>query len=69
MKRVLVVVGTPGVGKSSVSSMLASRLSGIHVNLSGLVNKESLSCGLDEKRGTLKKRFVKLMFQIKRLKR
>lgn len=53
MKRVLVVVGTPGVGKSSVSSMLASRLSGIHVNLSGLVNKESLSCGLDEKRGTL----------------
>jgi adenylate kinase len=53
MKRVLVLVGTPGVGKSSVSNLLASRLSGMLVSLSNLVKREELSCGLDEKRGTL----------------
>lgn len=53
MKRVLVLAGTPGVGKSSVSSLLASRLAGILVGLSDLVKLEGLSCGLDEKRETL----------------
>lgn len=53
MKRVLVVVGTPGVGKSSVSSLLASRLSGVSVNLGDLVKYEGLSCGLDRTRETL----------------
>lgn len=53
MKRVLVVVGTPGVSKSSVSSLLASRLGGVHVSLGDLVKHENLGCGLDEKRGTL----------------
>ena len=53
MKRVLVLVGTPGVGKSSVSSLLSSRLGGLHVSLGDLVKQEGLSCGLDEKRGTL----------------
>lgn len=53
MKRVLVLVGTPGVGKSSASSLLASRLGGILVSLGNLVRREGLSCGLDEKRGTL----------------
>lgn len=53
MKRVLVLVGTPGVGKSSVSNLLASRLNGVHVNLGKLVKQEGLSCGLDKKRGTL----------------
>ncbi len=53
MKRVLVVIGTPGVGKSSVSSLLASRLAGVQVNLGDLVKQEGLSCGFDEKRETL----------------
>lgn len=53
MKRVLVIVGTPGVGKSSVSSLLASRLDGVHVNLGDLVKDEGLSSGLDERRETL----------------
>ncbi len=53
MKRVLVLVGTPGVGKSSVSGLLASRLDGVLVSLGNLVSSEGLSCGLDEKRGTL----------------
>lgn len=53
MKQVLVLVGTPGVGKSSVARLLASRLEGIHVDLGDLVKNEGLSCGLDEKRDTL----------------
>lgn len=53
MKRVLVVVGTPGVGKSSVSAYLASRLQGIHIDLSRLIQQEGYSCGLDKKRKTL----------------
>ncbi|MFP3985357.1 MAG: adenylate kinase family protein [Candidatus Bathyarchaeia archaeon] len=53
MKRVVVVTGTPGVGKSSVSNRLAARLGGVHVDLGDLVEREGLSCGLDEKRGTL----------------
>ncbi len=53
MKRVLVVVGTPGVGKSSVAGLLASRLNGTYVSLSDLVKSEGLSCGLDRKRDTL----------------
>ncbi len=53
IKRVLVIVGTPGVGKSSVSSLLASRLKGTHVSLGELVKEEGLSCGFDKKRETL----------------
>jgi adenylate kinase len=53
MKRVLVLTGTPGVGKSSVASLLASRLDGVHVNLSELVKSKGLDCGLDRKRETL----------------
>ncbi len=53
MKRVLIVTGTPGVGKSSVAGLLASRLNGTHVSLGDLVKSEGLSCGLDRKRDTL----------------
>jgi len=52
MKQVLVLAGTPGVGKTSVSSLLASRLDGVHINLNNLIKNEGLSCGLDKKRGT-----------------
>ncbi len=53
MKQVLVLVGTPGVGKSSVARLLANRLEGIHVDVGALVKKEGLSHGVDETRDTL----------------
>lgn len=53
MKRVLIVVGSPGVGKTSLSDLLASRLHGVNINLSELVRNEGLSCGFDERRRTL----------------
>jgi adenylate kinase len=53
MRQVLVLTGTPGVGKTSVAILLAQRLKGVHINLSELVKSEGLSCGLDEERDTL----------------
>ena len=53
MKRVLVVAGTPGVGKTSVSTMLASRLQGMSIDLNELVRREGLDCGFDKRRETL----------------
>jgi adenylate kinase len=67
MKRVLVVVGTPGVGKSSVSSLLASRLGGVNVSLSELVKNEGLSCGVDRERETLIADMERLSRRIKKL--
>jgi adenylate kinase len=53
MKRVVIVTGTPGVGKSSTSELLASRLNGLHVDLGELVKDEGLHCGFDPERDTL----------------
>lgn len=66
MKKVLVVTGTPGVGKSSASILLASRLKGKAVNLSELVKVEQLDCGFDEKRMTLVADTEKVSRRVKR---
>lgn len=47
------IVGSPGVGKTSLSSSLAQHLKGRNVNISKLVSREGLSCGLDDERNTL----------------
>ncbi|MFQ5758251.1 MAG: adenylate kinase family protein [Candidatus Bathyarchaeia archaeon] len=52
-KRVILVTGTPGVGKTVISRLLASRLNGLHVNLAELVKQEGLISGMDETRETL----------------
>jgi adenylate kinase len=52
-KRVILVTGTPGVGKTAVSRLLASKLSAEHVDLGELVKKENLVVGVDEARETL----------------
>lgn len=53
MKKVLVIAGSPGVGKSAVSKLLASRLNGVRVSLNDLVEKEGFNQGFDMKRETL----------------
>ncbi|MCW4051816.1 MAG: adenylate kinase family protein [Candidatus Bathyarchaeota archaeon] len=53
MKKALVIVGSPGVGKSSVSSLLATHLKGRYINVGDLVKREGFDRGLDKKRGTL----------------
>jgi len=52
-KRVILVTGTPGLGKTAVSRSLASRLNAEHVNLAELVERERLISGVDVARGTL----------------
>ena len=47
------VTGTPGVGKTVVSSLLASRLSAFHIDLGELVKREKLWSDVDKARGTL----------------
>ena len=53
LKRVILISGTPGVGKSTVSRLLARQLTAIHVNISRLAEREQLIDGEDQGRGTL----------------
>lgn len=46
------VTGTPGVGKTSVSKLLASKLGALLISLGDLIQKERLYSEVDEKRGS-----------------
>ena len=52
-KRVILVVGTPGVGKTVVSKLLASKIDASSINLAELVNQEKLILGVDKARDTV----------------
>ena len=52
-RKVILVTGTPGVGKTSISRLLASKLDAVYINLGELVEQESLISGVDKARGTL----------------
>jgi len=52
-RRVILVTGTPCVGKTSVACLLAAKLSALYVNLTELALKENLVLGKDEKRGSI----------------
>jgi adenylate kinase len=52
-QRIIVVTGTPCVGKSVVSSLLASKLKALHIDLGELVKKEKLWSEVDKTRDTL----------------
>lgn len=45
--RVIVMTGTPGVGKTVISKILADRLNAHYVNISKLVKRENLIEGID----------------------
>jgi adenylate kinase len=51
-RRVLLMTGVPGVGKTTVAQLLANRMGGVYFNLSELAEKEGLITGFDEARGT-----------------
>ena len=52
-KRVILVTGTPCVGKTAVAHALTSKLGGLYVNLTELAVNEKLVLGEDTKRNTL----------------
>ena len=49
---IIVVTGTPGVGKSTISGLLAHSIGALHVDLSNLALRQGLTLGRDEERGT-----------------
>ena len=53
IKRIILITGTPAVGKTTIASLLASKLDATHINLTELVKREKLISGIDKKRETL----------------
>ncbi len=50
---VILITGTPGTGKSTVSELLSAKLHGEHVELTHLVKEGGLKQGWDETRATM----------------
>ena len=61
------MTGTPGVGKTSVSRLLASKLGAELVILGELVKRENLISGVDKKRETLIVDTVKVSKKLKKI--
>jgi adenylate kinase len=53
VRRVILITGTPGVGKTTVSRSLASKLDAVYISLAELVERERLISGVDKARETL----------------
>jgi adenylate kinase len=52
-KRVILVTGTPCVGKTSVAQLLSSKLEALYVNLTELATRENLISGKDKERNSI----------------
>lgn len=63
--KVIIVTGTPGVGKTTVATELASTLSANLLSVSELVQKESLVTESDKERGTIIADMTKLRARIR----
>jgi len=50
---VILVTGTPSVGKTSVAHLLTSKLDALYLNLTELAIRENLISGKDEERGSI----------------
>ena len=48
---IILITGTPGVGKTTVSSILVEKIDACLVNINELVNEKHLYTGIDEERG------------------
>jgi adenylate kinase len=67
LKQVIVITGTPGVGKTSVSERLAIRLGAFHIDLADLAKREKLLSGYDRRRHTLLADTVKLAKRVQQI--
>jgi adenylate kinase len=52
MKNIIIITGTPGTGKTTISKILAGQINAKHVDISKLAQDESLIIGRDEARDT-----------------
>ncbi|MBS7659191.1 MAG: adenylate kinase family protein [Candidatus Bathyarchaeia archaeon] len=53
VKRVIVITGTPCVGKTTIARLLAHKINASYINLTELAVKEGIILGVDEKRGSM----------------
>ena len=53
MGKAIVVVGTPGVGKTTLSRLLAKHYQAKHIDLSSMVREKELILGVDKERNSL----------------
>lgn len=53
MSKIIVISGTPGTGKTTVASILAKKIRGIHIDISEFVLKEKIYKEVDKKRETV----------------
>jgi len=65
-RRVILLTGTPCVGKTSVARLLTSRMGALHVNLTELATRENLTSGRDEERGSIIVDEVRMRRRIRR---
>ena len=54
MKKVIIIQGSPGTGKTTVAKKLSSILKATHIDISRLIEKEELYIGVDEERSGAK---------------
>jgi len=52
-RKIVVITGTPAVGKTTISRLLARTLGGAHSDLGRIVKQKGLTLGFDSERGTL----------------
>ena len=52
-QKVILITGTPGVGKTTISQILASKLDASYIGITELVKKEKLITSIDDVRKTL----------------
>jgi adenylate kinase len=52
-KRVILITGTPGIGKTTVAKLLTTQLDAFYINLTELATKENLIAGKDEERNSI----------------
>ncbi len=52
-RKTILVTGTPGVGKTTVSQKLTSKLDATYISITDFVKKKKLLTGIDENRQTL----------------
>lgn len=53
IRRVIIITGTPGVGKSLISKILSSKINSLVISLGDLIREEKLYSGVDKERNTL----------------
>jgi adenylate kinase len=66
-KRVILISGTPRVGKTSVAQMLTTKLEGRYVNLTELAISENLILRKDERRNSLTVNMRKMKVRVRRI--